>query len=52
MNQNLINAVIRRIEDDVQAEDFTAIDELLQAVPEEALLNYLPEEEQKEYKHD
>jgi hypothetical protein len=39
----LIDLVIEQMVDDIDDGDFTAIEELLKAVPEEALRAYLPE---------
>ena len=39
----LIDLVIEQILDDIEDGDFTALEELLKAVPEEALRSYLPE---------
>jgi hypothetical protein len=46
--QDLIDLVIEQIVEDLAAGDHTAIDELLQACPEEALKSFLPEEEEEE----
>ena len=40
----LTDAVLDQIQEDVDMGDFTAIEEMLRAVPTEVLLNYLPEE--------
>ncbi len=42
----LLDAVINQIQIDVAAGDFTAIYEMLLELPNETLLNYLPEEMQ------
>jgi len=39
----LIDQVIEQIVDDIDDGDFTALEELLKAVPEQALRSYLPE---------
>jgi hypothetical protein len=44
IHQELIDRVLKQIEDDVDASDLTALEELLKAVPEENLKAYLPEE--------
>jgi len=41
---NLIDAVIDQIHEDFDSGDFTALEELLKAIPEENLKAYLPEE--------
>jgi len=43
-DQPLIDKCIERIKADVEAQDFTAIDELLQFVPVEYLKGFLPED--------
>jgi len=40
---NLINAVISQMQDDIASGDWTAISELLTFVPKENLIGYLPE---------
>jgi len=50
MNQKLIDAVIDGIKEDVGQKDLTAVEELLKAVPEKTLFNYLPEEEWEKHK--
>lgn len=44
----LTDAVLDQIQQDVDMGDFTAIEEMLRAVPTEALMNYLPEEKMLE----
>jgi hypothetical protein len=41
--QMLIDSVIKQIVRDVNAHDFTAIDELLKQVPDQYLRGFLPE---------
>jgi|APGre2960657373_1045057.scaffolds.fasta_scaffold19338_3 hypothetical protein len=43
MNELLINEVIKQIKEDVVNEDYTAIEELLQLIPERNLRAFLPE---------
>lgn len=43
MSQELIDLVLKEIARDVAMGDLTAIEELLCAVPEDALIAYLPE---------
>jgi len=43
MNQDLIDLVLKQIEEDAGNQDFTAIEELLKYVPEKNLIAYLPE---------
>ena len=43
MNDKLIDAVIYQIKKDIENGDITAIELLLQSVPEEYLIEYLPE---------
>ena len=45
MNEALIDRVLKQIEQDVGNQDFTAIEELLQFVPEDRLRAFLPEVE-------
>ena len=40
---NLINLVLKQIQDDVDSGDLTALEELLKRVPEKVLESYLPE---------
>ena len=42
--QELVDDVIEQMKDDIQYEDWTAIDELLKSCPVENLISYLPEE--------
>jgi hypothetical protein len=48
MNQELIDRVLDEIVRDVEFGDLTAIEELLRAVPEAALIAYLPDNEPPE----
>jgi len=48
--QQLVDAVIARIRNDIREGDFTAIDELLKTVPMSYLIGYLPEEQWVKYK--
>ena len=41
---NLTDAVLEKIQEDIANGDLTAIDELLQFIPRENLIGYLPEE--------
>ena len=41
--QRLIDAVLDQIRHDVEAGDFTAIEELICDLPTDTLINYLPE---------
>jgi len=41
--QSLMDRVLEQIEQDVKNKDFTAIEELLQMIPEKNLIAYLPE---------
>ena len=43
-NQELIDAVLDQIQNDIQNRDLTAIEHLLSFVPEDALIGFLPEE--------
>lgn len=45
MDQELIDLVLNQIAQDIGNKDFTAIEELLMAVPEKNLIAYLPEGE-------
>jgi hypothetical protein len=40
---NLINLVLKQIQDDVDSGDLTALEELLKRVPAKVLESYLPE---------
>ena len=46
--QKLINTVLDQITIDVETKDLTAIEELVKLLPEETLVNYLPEDRLKE----
>ena len=48
--QELIDAVIERMKQDIQVGDWTAIDELLTFVPERNLIGYLPESPFQEFR--
>lgn len=41
----LTDRVLRQIEEDIEFGDFTALEELLNNIPVEYLISYLPEEE-------
>ena len=43
MNEQLINEVLKQIAQDVENKDYTAIEELLQLIPEKNLRAFLPE---------
>ena len=45
-DEQLIDALIEQIKQDVKNQDFTAIEELLWEVPRSKLIAYLPEEKQ------
>jgi hypothetical protein len=45
-DEQLIDALIEQIKQDVKNQDFTAIEELLWHCPRSALIAYLPEEKQ------
>jgi HEAT repeat protein len=45
-DEQLIDALIEQIKEDVKNQDFTAIEELLWEVPRSKLIAYLPEEKQ------
>jgi hypothetical protein len=45
MSQELIDLVLNQLAQDIDNKDFTAIEELLNAVPKEKLIAYLPEGE-------
>lgn len=41
--QRLIDAVLEQIKNDVQREDMAAIEELIDELPTDTLINFLPE---------
>jgi len=43
MDEVLMDRVLKQIEQDVKNQDFTAIEELLQQIPEQRLRAFLPE---------
>jgi len=45
IHQELIDLVLKQIEQDVQNKDFTALEEMLQYVPNNILKGFLPEEQ-------
>lgn len=45
-DEQLIDALIEQIKEDVKNNDFTAIEELLWTCPRQYLIGYLPEEKQ------
>ena len=45
-NEELIDAVLDQITDDLIKDDLTAIEELLNRIPRKHLIAYLPEEKQ------
>ena len=47
VHSGVIEKVIDQIKEDVRDGDLSAIEELLESLPEEALSNYLPEVERK-----
>lgn len=49
--KDLIDRVIEEIKMSIQMGDIDALDELLQFIPKENLLNFLPEEEWNEYRN-
>jgi hypothetical protein len=44
INQELVDSVLEQIKNDIHNGDYTAIEELLQNLPEDVLFNYLCEE--------
>jgi len=48
---DLIEIVLQQIELDVHCGDYEAIEELLKFCPLENLIEYLPEEDWKQFKH-
>jgi hypothetical protein len=49
--EDLIETVMKQIELDVHCSDLQAMEELLKFLPIENLINYLPEEDWKQFKH-
>jgi hypothetical protein len=49
--QDLIDTVIKQIELDVDCRDYTAIEELVQHLPMDVLVEYLPIEDWGKFKH-
>jgi hypothetical protein len=49
--QDLIETVMKQIELDIHCSDLQAMEELLKFLPIENLINYLPEEDWKQFKH-
>ena len=47
--KELIDAVIEQIQKDIMDEDTTAIWELLSFIPKENLIEFLPEEKQRQF---
>jgi hypothetical protein len=48
--QELVDAVIEQITEDIASKDVTALDALLQSVPNRYLLAYLPEAQHAHFK--
>ena len=48
-NNKLIDRVIKEIKSDIEYGDTTSIDELLRFLPKENLIQFLPEEEWKNF---
>ena len=51
-NEELIIAVLEQIREDVNNGDLTAIEQLIEQQAPAALLNFLPEEKQKQFMDD
>jgi hypothetical protein len=49
--KNLIDRVIKQIEDDFNNGDLSALEEMLMLTPKDVLIGYLPEEEWDTYKN-
>ena len=49
--EDLIETVMKQIELDIHCSDLQAMEELLKFLPIENLINYLPEEDWKQFKH-
>lgn len=49
MNQELINKVILQMKNDFAFNEFGAVEVLLNSVPKEDLISFLPEEQQAEF---
>lgn len=49
--EDLLNMVLEQIKTDVHVGDYEAIQELLNFIPTENLIAYLPEEDWKPFKH-
>lgn len=43
MNESLIDKVLIQIQNDLEAGDLTALEELLKFIPEDKLIGFLPE---------
>lgn len=50
--QILIDAVIKRLMEDFNQNDYTVLEELLGFIPNENLIQSLPEEQWKDFEHD
>jgi hypothetical protein len=48
---DLLDVALEQIKLDVHCGDYTAIEELLKFVPIENIIQYLPEEDWKQFKH-
>ena len=51
-NEELIDAVLEQIREDISKGDLTAIEALIETLNTNALLNFLPEEKQKQFMDD
>lgn len=51
-NEELIDAVLEQIREDISKGDLTAIEELIETLNFNALLNFLPEEKQAKFLED
>jgi len=49
--EDLIETVIKQLEFDIHCHDLEAIEELLSFLPNVNLIDYLPEEDHKQFKH-
>lgn len=49
--KDLIETVIDQIRQDVHCGDYTALEVFLNCVPIDNIINYLPEEDWKQFKH-
>ena len=49
--QDLIETVVKQIELDIHCSDYEALEEVLGFMPIDNLIEYLPEEDWKQFKH-